>query len=382
LSEQADILFHTPYGDFELRRWPLLRRELLRAWDAADAYLLDTLAEGCGIESTGRILLCNDAFGALSLALNAAQVTNWSDSWIAHQACLNNLEQNGIDAGQVGLLPATEIPSGPIDVVLIKVPKTLALLEYQLQVLRPLLADNALVLVAGMVKHLPKSLWSLLESYIGPTQTSLARQKARVIRVNPDFAIEPPKANQAISWDLDPYGLTLVNQVNVFSREKLDIGTRLLLEHFPETSGKCDIVDLGCGNGVLGLVAAQANLKASLTFIDESYMAIESARENAAQLGARSAMLNFLNADGLQGYPENSADLVLCNPPFHQQHTVSAGPALAMLRESARVLRQGGELWLVGNRHLGYHKLLGRWFGSVEAVGSNRKFVVLRAIAA
>ena len=51
-----------------------------------------------------------------------------------------------------------------------------------------------------------------------------------------------------------------------------------------------------------------------------------------------------------------------------------------MFRHSARVLRDGGELWVVGNRHLDYHLKLRRWFSSVEVVASNKKFVVLRAI--
>ena len=73
-------------------------------------------------------------------------------------------------------------------------------------------------------------------------------------------------------------------------------------------------------------------------------------------------------------------DRVLCNPPFHQQQVVSDHIARQMFRDARRVLREGGELWVVGNRHLGYHKTLKRLFGNATLVASNRKFVILRAV--
>jgi 16S rRNA (guanine1207-N2)-methyltransferase len=51
-----------------------------------------------------------------------------------------------------------------------------------------------------------------------------------------------------------------------------------------------------------------------------------------------------------------------------------------MFADSRRSLRRGGELWVVGNRHLGYHAKLKRLFGNCEVVASNTKFVVLRAV--
>ena len=70
----------------------------------------------------------------------------------------------------------------------------------------------------------------------------------------------------------------MVNYAGTFSADHLDIGTRLFLQHLPSRSDKARIVDLGCGNGVVGLAAALASPKASLTFVDESYQAVASAR--------------------------------------------------------------------------------------------------------
>ena len=93
--------------------------------------------------------------------------------------------------------------------------------------------------------------------------------------------------------------------------------------------------------------------------------------------GAREA--EFRVGDCLQGVEANSRDLVLINPPFHQQHSIGDAVAWQMFKESRRVLQAGGELRIVGNRHLGYHAKLKKLFGNCETIAANRKFVVLSA---
>jgi 16S rRNA (guanine1207-N2)-methyltransferase len=72
--------------------------------------------------------------------------------------------------------------------------------------------------------------------------------------------------------------------------------------------------------------------------------------------------------------------MILCNPPFHQQNTIGDHIAMAMFKESRRVLRKNGQLWVIGNRHLGYHVPLKRLFGKVSAVAGNAKFVIVKAV--
>ncbi|MCP6329937.1 23S rRNA (guanine(1835)-N(2))-methyltransferase, partial [Klebsiella pneumoniae] len=92
-----------------------------------------------------------------------------------------NLARNGLEAGQVAFVPASDPLVGPFDRVLIRVPKTLALLEEQLIRLQGQLAPGARVVAAGMVKHLPHAAGDLLTRYIGPMQPSLAVKKARLL---------------------------------------------------------------------------------------------------------------------------------------------------------------------------------------------------------
>lgn len=367
-------------GEFELNRLPKRPRELLQAWDAADEYLLNTVAEQLKLPGAVRVLILNDSFGALAVALNSYQPYAMSDSYLSQQATRFNLAANDLPEHSVSLLGSLDPLEGLFDLVLVKVPKTLALLEDELIRLRPHLTPATQVIVAGMIKTLPSSVWKLLERLIGPTTTSLARKKARLIFASVDSGLAVPPSPYPVSYRLENTDYLISNHANVFSRDSLDIGTRFFLQHLPSRQDVCDIIDLGCGNGLVGLIAAERNPAASVCFVDESFMAVASAKDNfyRAFEGRREA--TFHVGDGLMEVESESADLILCNPPFHQQNTVGDQIAVSLFKQSKRVLRKGGELWVIGNRHLDYHSYLDRLFGTHSVVAANSKFVIVKAI--
>lgn len=374
-----DILLEVPQGRFELRRLPFRKNETLRAWDAADEYLLNHLATAENFPANVGITILNDSFGALAVALNGYRPTAISDSFLSQQSTRSNFAANGIALDGARLLNSLTPPDAGIDYLLIKVPKTLALLEYQLLCLRPLLKANTKIIAAGMVKNLPASVWKLLERLIGPTTTSLAVKKARLIFAAVDPAIKLPENPYPVCYDLENTEFRICNHANVFSRDSLDIGTRLLLQHLPDNPAYHDFIDLGCGNGIVGLMLAVQYPEAHLCFVDESFMAVDSARQNF-QLAFGSRQADFVSDDCLSGFPSNSADCIVCNPPFHQQHAIGDHIAWQMFQQSHKVLRKGGELRVIGNRHLNYHLSLKKLFGNCERVASNAKFVIFSCI--
>lgn len=367
----------TPFASLDLLRQPHQPNEPLQAFDAADEYLLNHLHEQ-SIQADTRVLLLNDSFGALACSLAShCQVTSSSDSHLGFLALTRNLASNGLSADAVNFVPASSSAQGPFDWVLIRVPKTLALLEEQLIRLHGQLAPGARVVAGAMVKHLPRAAGDLLEKYLGPVQASLAVKKARLLQVSVagKGAASSPYPTR---YRLDAPALELVNHANLFCREGLDIGTRAFLPHLPQHLDARRVADLGCGNGVLGIAYALNNPQAELTLVDESYMAVQSAQENwRAALGERPATIRA--GDGLAEQPADSLDLVLCNPPFHQQQVVGDFLAWRMFQQARAALVTGGELWIVGNRHLGYHAKLKRLFRGVEQVAATPKFVVLKA---
>lgn len=370
-------LLDSPFAQLDLIRQPEQPNEPLQAFDAADEYLLAYLAEQQPASST-RVLVLNDSFGALAASLEGQmRVTTSGDSFLGTQALQKNLVRNHKTFDAVSFVPASQVPSGPFDRVLIRVPKTLALLEEQLIRLQGQLAPGAEVIAGAMVKHLPRAAGELLERYIGPMHASLAVKKARLLiatLADRPWVVSPYPTR----YRLDAPAIELLNHANVFCREGLDIGTRAFLPHLPSNLGSARVADLGCGNGVLAIASALQNPEAQYTLVDESYMAVQSATENwRAALGERPVTTR--PGDGLADQEPQSLDVVLCNPPFHQQQVVGDFLAWRMFQQAREALVVGGALYIVGNRHLGYHSKLARLFRGVEQVAATPKFVILKA---
>ena len=377
-------ILKVPQGEFQLSRYPYRKNDRLRAWDAADEYLLNFVNEDIKPEKSLNILIINDSFGALATALADHKLTIWTDSWLAHQGAKHNFSLNELSLDSLKILSSIETPKDDYDLVLIKTTKNHSLLEEQLIRIKPILSNTTKVVAAGMVKSIHTSTLKLFEKYIGVTKTSLAKKKSRLIFSVPDENIKSTKSPYPKNYVLEATNYTVFNHANVFSRESLDIGTRFFLQHIPQSEKYKSIIDLACGNGVVGLIASEKNPAAVVHFLDESYMAVESAKESFdAAFKEQEKELhkaNFKVNDCLTGYEKNSADLILNNPPFHQDNAIGDEVAWQMFNQSKDVLKEGGELWVIGNRHLGYHIKLKKIFDNCEVVATNKKFVILKSI--
>ena len=304
-----------------------------------------------------------------------------SDSFLARQGAIENFRINGLEAGQVSFDDGLQQKSQAFDLVLIKIPRSLAMLEHQLYHIRQSIRTETRIIGAGMSRSIHKSTLHLFEDILGPTTTSLAKKKSRLIFVTRDESMNEVQSRYPDRYIVEAdreYAIT--SHANVFSRDRLDNGSRLLIENMPVSEQYRQIVDLGCGNGLLGLIAASLNQPATVLFTDESYTAVASAQENYVAAFGSDSKADFKVTNCLQGIADNSKDLVLNNPPFHQQNTTGDSIAWQMFIDARRVLKPKGELWVVGNRHLDYHVKLKKLFGNCNLVASNRKFVILKTV--
>jgi 16S rRNA G1207 methylase RsmC len=373
-------LLETAHCRLTLYRYPRQSQDPLQAWDAADEYLINTLAEA-PLAQAGPVIIMNDGFGALAAYLHDHTPVCVSDSYISERATLANLAENQLDPNAITLQDTlSPLPPAPA-LVVIKVSKYQALLEQQLLALRQVATPATRILAAGKAKDIHSSTLALFEKYLGQTRTSLAWKKARLIHCTVDGTSATPLNNPFPTvWPLEGTDMLIHNHANVFSRTSLDIGARFMLDNLPVHSAR-KVIDLGCGNGVLGLALLARDAEVEVTFIDESHMAVASARLNVEHnLPDALPRARFMVNNCLDGVEVGSADRILCNPPFHQLQAITDHIAWQMFSDAHRVLPQGGELWIVGNRHLDYHNKLKRLFANAQVVASNSKFVILKAI--
>jgi len=392
----------------KLSRFPIAQvNRSLQAWDASDEYLLNHIKEEKLISDTARVLIFNDAFGALTssfctpidLSSSNIQASNLpsdkteiyciNDSYVSRQGIAYNISQNKLDDANITQLNSLDKLPVDIDVILFKIPKSKALLIEQLIQIKNSIEQNSvdkntLFIAADRAKDIHRSTLSLFEKYLGTTTTSLAVKKARLvfcqfnqkqIHESP-FPTIWPLTNKALNQDF-----VISNHANVYAREKLDIGARYFIENLPDVNKNSQVIDLGCGNGVIGLTILANQPTASIQFVDESHMAITSAQVNIEKnLPELAAQCQFHLSDCLTNIESNSVDLILCNPPFHQQAATTDHIAWQMFKDSHRVLKKGGELRIIGNRQLAYHIKLKRIFGNEKLIASNEKFVTQSAI--
>ena len=348
----------------------------LQAWEAADEYLLQQLDD---TEISGPVLIFNDAFGALACALAEHKPYSIGDSYLSELATRENLRHNELDESSVRFLESTaDYPQAPA-VVLIKIPKTMALLEQQLRALRKVVTPETRIIGGTKARDVHNSTLELFEKVLGTTTTTLAWKKARLINcvyTAPALA-DAPETN---SWKLEGTPWTIHNHANVFSRNGLDIGARFFIEHLPSNL-EGEIVDLGCGNGVVGLTLLERNPEANVVFVDESPMAVASSRLNVeTNMPDAVDRCEFMINNALSGVEPFRFNAVLCNPPFHQQHALTDSVAWEMFHHARRCLKINGELVIVANRHLDYFHKLKKIFGNCTTVATNSKFVVLKAV--
>lgn len=143
---------------------------------------------------------------------------------------------------------------------------------------------------------------------------------------------------QQIDVELRGIHLQLYTDTSVFSKKRIDPGTKLLIEALPLTTDLHHVLDLGCGYGPIGLTIAGLLPEATIYMSDVNERAVELAGKNAVLNGINNVIIKA--GEGFSSFPDQLFDLVVTNPP------VRAGKQIIYpLIEGAGVaLRPGG--WL------------------------------------
>lgn len=166
--------------------------------------------------------------------------------------------------------------------------------------------------------------------------------------------------------------LRCTTDAGVFSRDGLDMGTRVLLEALPELHGR--ILDLGCGWGPVGTALGKRYPGAQIVLTDVNSRATELAARNLAANGVTNAAV--VQGDGFAAV-EGGFDAIVLNPP------IRAGKAViyALFAEAAKHLRADGALYIVIRKQQGAEsaqKYLSSIYADVERIAREKGYWVLR----
>ncbi|TQO20150.1 16S rRNA m(2)G 1207 methyltransferase /23S rRNA m(2)G-1835 methyltransferase [Rhodoglobus vestalii] len=370
-----------------LRRWPDIEAPNLFAVDASDRLILDEAESQLADIQPGELVIMGDNYGALTLGAAALHgctgIRVFQDSLVGELALASNAGDLA-DRYRTHTLDRALLADARL--VLLQLPRSLAELDEWAQAIARFAAPDVTVIAGGRIKHMTLAMNEVLVRSFDVVNVGRARQKSRTLTaMGARRSLERPRypATSVLREpEIPVVELAVSAHGGAFAGATLDIGTRFLLTFLPEMkSDAASAIDLGSGTGVLAASLALARPDLHVVAIDQSTAAVASTREtaNANGVGAR---IDAFREDALTERPTASADLIVCNPPFHSGATVHAAVALRMLADARRVLKPGGELWVVFNTYLGYRDYLNRTVGPTRQAGRNSKFTVAVSVRA
>lgn len=278
------------------------------------------------------------------------------------------------------------VHSEAFDVVLMRLPKEKQLAHQLVWDAFHCLEIGGTLYLAGANRGGIKTIGRMLRQVFGNVQTMQMRKGHRLLRALKSQA-QAGTANPSPSYyDRQSLHLTIENQAfalytkpGIFGWDKLDPGSAALLQVMDVRDGET-VLDLGCGYGVVGVVATRKACLQAVYAVDAHWASVAMTAANF-HCHARAGLLDYhvLAGDVIAPLHDVEFDIVLANPPFHTGLKADFATALAFLYGSTQVLRPGGRLFVVANRFLKYEPWLEQMFASVETVYLDNRFKVLKA---
>lgn len=163
-------------------------------------------------------------------------------------------------------------------------------------------------------------------------------------------------------------------QPGVFSWNRFDAGSQLLIEQMPPLVGKG--ADLGSGIGFLSREILKSPKVRELHLLEIDGRALSAAKKNILDPRAKFYWADLRNSNLIP----TGLDFVVTNPPFHDGGIEDQSLGKDFLRQSSYLLRAGGVCWIVANRHLPYESILKEIFSTVNLKAEANGFKIFEAI--
>lgn len=258
--------------------------------------------------------------------------------------------------------------------VIIYLPKAKARLQYVLDFAMSALSSDGQIWFVGENKGGIKSLNKNLKAdFEHIEKMAMGKHSAIVCAQTPQRKTEFDLNNYFIQHE-NEHGLSLRSLPGVFSQEKLDKGTQVLLKYLPRKI-KGRILDFGCGTGTIASYISQNREYEELELIDDDFLAVKSAQTNIED-----NRIEYTEAFASDGFSEihDRYNWIVSNPPFHQGIKTDYNVTESFLRQAKDYLKLSGKLLIVANEFLNYEVILREHFKGVTTVAKENGFKVIQ----
>lgn len=162
--------------------------------------------------------------------------------------------------------------------------------------------------------------------------------------------------------------LKLESHPRLFSPKNVDKGTLHMLS-FVEFEPRHKVLDLGCGYGAVGILAAKFCDPSQVFLVDTDKFAVDYAKKNAKINGVDG--INVILSNAYENLDEAGFDLILSNPPYHTDFSV----AKAFIEKGFNRLCLGGRFFMVTKRRKWYENKFISIFGGVKVYEKDGYFI-------
>lgn len=159
----------------------------------------------------------------------------------------------------------------------------------------------------------------------------------------------------------------------VFSKDRVDFGTNVLLNSLPEFSDNAKILDVGCGYGAIGLPIAKSNKTFKVDMVDVNLRAIELVKKNITYNNIENASVFESN---LYDNVNDKYDYIISNPPIRAGKDVVHG----VITGGYEHLKDGGKVIVVIQKKQGapsMEKKMEEVFGNVKTLNKESGYFIL-----
>ena len=352
-------------NEYQFSRYPSTDNRSLKAWNAADEHILSSIEE-LKIEPQS-VVIYNDRFGFLSSCLHASRPLVIINYQSQKKAIAKNLEDNQLNSDDLEFLSPLVSFDKKIKTGIIKIPKSLDLFRLQLAHLSEQIEEDGIILGAFMTKYFSPQIISIAEEFFEKVEQSKAWKKSRVIILQKKKTVKKMVPIHTITFKT----INFQQYFGVFSAKNIDYASQFFIEHLKTKEEEKRVLDLACGNGVLGKMIQLQNPDCEIHLMDDSFLAVQSAKLN---LEKENTFFHY--NDSLEIFEDDFFDLVLSNPPFHFEHETNIEVAIRLFQNVKRCLKNGGRFQLVASRHLNFKTHLEKIFSKINITAENQKFEI------
>ncbi|WP_028973772.1 class I SAM-dependent methyltransferase [Spirochaeta cellobiosiphila] len=343
-----------------------------KAWNGGEECLIRDLENQGPLPSC---LIINERYGALSMALPIEKGVSLFDSAYyktksEHNYRMNNAQERIQSKGIMDDI------SGNYSAIVISPPKEISLLQHYITLGLYHLHDNDYLYIPFMDKHMSKAHIQLFESFCDEVFVSKGYKKGRYLRGVKKNSL---KKKPLLQYTKTTYrNIEVINSEGVFASGRIDRGTQYLLDNLHIIPYSHRVLDLACGDGILGMSYKKEHSDCTIDFADASQFALDSTQLSLKANGLEARHLYWSSSyDAIPN--ENKYDLILLNPPYHMGNSKTTQIAIQMMEESYHHLKDKGELWVIANNHLGYDRHLFRQYSHCQVKLKNNKYHILMA---